>query len=74
VQDNKDFETTSCADPPWLVALAPVVGVDGEDCNDICSCDGDRHLDVEGAVEDVEVDGEGRLPSGLVGRRRESSW
>jgi hypothetical protein len=73
VQNDKDLEGASFTDGPWLVSLTSVVRVDGEHSDDIGSRNGDGNLYVQGAVVDIEVDREGRLPSGLVGGRRESS-
>ena len=69
---NEELKSAGLADGPWLVSLASVVRVDGEDSDDIGSRNGDGHLYVQGAIVDIEVDGEGRLPSGLVRRRRKS--
>ena len=70
---NEELESAGLADSPWLVSLTSVVCVDGEDSDDIGSRDGNGDLYVQGAVVDIEVDGKGRLPSGLIGRRRKSS-
>lgn len=73
VQDDEELESAGLADGPWLVSLTSVVCVDGEDSNDIDGRDGDRNLHIQCAVVDISVNREGRLPSGLVGGRRDSS-